>query len=386
MSELIKTQRRNENFRRTLLANVSVLALLGYLGVSTGAQASADGDHPIIWVELGGQFERSTGEAAIFSPPFFSQAKPADLAVLTGAQQLPPFTTGFEGKISFTPEDSNWIFSGAIRFGRSGTVQHLHHQSAGFPAYREYFINKYRTAVPQRQQFADAIDDSKETHAILDFQAGKDVGFGLFGAHGSSVVSAGVRFAQFTAASDATLHARPVYSLGPTMTGAKYKGAHFDKLFRSNTAIVHSRRSTRAIGPSLSWDASASIAGSDSNTSLNFDWGINATILFGRQRIQAQHQTTGFYQHNTKGLSGLYNPVTSHYTRGPFNPVRSRTVTIPNTGGFAGLTISHGITMVKFGYRGDFFFNAMDGGIDKGKSQTVGFYGPFASVRVGLGG
>lgn len=38
------------------------------------------------------------------------------------------------------------------------------------------------------------------------------------------------------------------------------------------------------------------------------------------------------------------------------------------------------------GYRADLFFHAMDGGIDTRKSENVGFYGPFASVSVGLGG
>ena len=33
----------------------------------------------------------------------------------------------------------------------------------------------------------------------------------------------------------------------------------------------------------------------------------------------------------------------------------------------------------------DFFFGAMDGGIDARKSKNRGFYGPYASISVGLG-
>jgi len=41
---------------------------------------------------------------------------------------------------------------------------------------------------------------------------------------------------------------------------------------------------------------------------------------------------------------------------------------------------------VSFGYRADFFLGAMDGGIDTRRSGDVDFWGPFATVSVGLGG
>ena len=62
------------------------------------------------------------------------------------------------------------------------------------------------------------------------------------------------------------------------------------------------------------------------------------------------------------------------------------TVTVPNVGGFAGLSFQIQNFKVSAGYRADLFFNAMDGGIDTRKSENIGFYGPFASVSVGLGG
>ncbi len=39
---------------------------------------------------------------------------------------------------------------------------------------------------------------------------------------------------------------------------------------------------------------------------------------------------------------------------------------------------------VRMGYRADFFFGAIDGGIDTRKSETLGFYGPFATISIGL--
>ena len=61
-------------------------------------------------------------------------------------------------------------------------------------------------------------------------------------------------------------------------------------------------------------------------------------------------------------------------------------MTIPNVGGFAGVSFRYANAKVSFGYRGDFFFNAMDTGWDTRKSSTVGFYGPFATISIGLGG
>ena len=60
-------------------------------------------------------------------------------------------------------------------------------------------------------EFGDGQGTTRESHLVVDFRAGKDVGLGLFGAKGMSVFSAGVRFAQFTSGSDVTLHARPTY-------------------------------------------------------------------------------------------------------------------------------------------------------------------------------
>ncbi len=59
---------------------------------------------------------------------------------------------------------------------------------------------------------------------------------------------------------------------------------------------------------------------------------------------------------------------------------------MPNLGGFAGISFIFQSAKVSLGYRADFFFGAMDGGIDTAKNENVGFYGPFASVSVGLGG
>ena len=135
---------------------------------------------------------------------------------------------------------------------------------------------------------------------------------------------------------------------------------------------------------------------------------MNGAVLFGRQKASGHHKTTirSYYETQWKkgfGQKGHITPghfqnLAAHqgygsYTAQPtahrtnvasFN--RMRTVIVPNIGAFAGVSYRIEDFKVAVGYRADFFFGAMDGGIDTAKSENRGFYGPFASVSVGLGG
>ena len=63
--------------------------------------------------------------------------------------------------------------------------------------------------------------------------------------------------------------------------------------FHSNLANMTASRSFHGIGPSLSWQASAPVAGNTQDGEIAFDWGLNAALLFGRQKARTHHQTTG---------------------------------------------------------------------------------------------
>ena len=379
MSELIDTRQNERNFRRQLLATVSALALTGFISAHD-AKADDNADRPIVWIELGGQLERIEDGQQAFAPPFFSPSPPDVLAPMVDVQKLPSHSFGENGKITFEPTGSNWLVSASIRYGRAGSTRHQHYETARQTVQPTELGNPIFGV--RNNVFGDGQGDTRESHLVADFQAGKDVGLGLFGSRGNSVVSAGVRFAQFTSGSNATLHARPTYvTSAAKYRPGKYIGHH--RHFHTYTAIIQSRRSTHAIGPTVSWDASQPVVGDSASMSVAFDWGINAAILFGRQRAQTHHQTAGFY---LKGPLVGASIQHSTYVNPPVDHSRVRTVTIPNAGGFAGITFRYADAKVSFGYRGDFFFHAMDTGWDTQKSSTVGFYGPFASVSIGLGG
>jgi hypothetical protein len=382
MSELIN-HKRGSGFRDTLFSNVSVLALLGYISVVPQAVASADGaERPTVWIELGAQLERVDTAQTIFAPDFFDLSSEDDRNVMSAGQRPSRYGVGGEGKILFEPASSDWSVSAAIRYGRSNSARHSHHESAGLPTqHMTYLGNPLGDPyAPRVRKFGDAQTSTKESHVVLDFLAGRDVGLGLFGRDGQSTLSAGVRFAQFVSKADITLHARPIN----TPTEKYYPGlAHFYlQNQRTYTAVLQAEHSTHAIGPAITWDASANLGGSDNGAQVSLDWGINAAVLFGRQRSDTHHQTQGIHR---TGFFSAGNVISSYSYDGP-DRSRSRNVTIPNVGGFVGVSVRFPSAKVSLGYRGDFFFNATDNGIDSRKSADQKFYGPFANISIGLGG
>jgi hypothetical protein len=405
MSELIENKNNRRNFRWQLLASVSAIALIGFVcETDIATAADADSDHPLVWIELGGQLSRLDDGQEIFAPVF--PGSPPRPSIFEPSQKLdgpPRFSIDEEAKLSFQPDNSDWVFSASVRFGRSANKKHAHQQTnphaftiyyyttapsyAGGIAHRN---KRKNVTTPQDAKFADTLVDSRDQHLIMDFQAGKDVGMGMFGSKGgSSVLNLGVRFAHFSAKSNIALKSNPDwkfhYKYLPIAKNYGFTGSKFatGQIYHSNAAGFIATRQFHGIGPSLSWNASAPISGVQQDSEIMLDWGVNAAVLFGRQKTRVQHHTTGFYQNGP-----LFNPPpkTVDYHNAPAPRSNSRTVIVPNVGGFAGLTFRVQDFKVSAGYRADLFFGAMDGGIDAAKKENVGFYGPFANISVGIGG
>jgi hypothetical protein len=143
----------------------------------------------------------------------------------------------------------------------------------------------------------------------------------------------------------------------------------------------------------VSWSGAVPFAGSSRGAELDFDWGINAAVLFGRQKAYVQDDVK--VQYNDGGIGPRYSLLLGLPAFGELQTVyqhahapstRSRSVVVPNLGAFAGLSFKYDAAKVSFGYRADFFFGAMDGGIDARKSYDRNFHGPFATISIGLGG
>ncbi|HUJ02195.1 MAG TPA: Lpg1974 family pore-forming outer membrane protein [Rhizomicrobium sp.] len=399
MSELIRKNDNRATIRWKLLTGASALALSAY--ASSGAVANADDTgRPQIWIELGGQLSHLEDGQETFAPEFpNSPSRPAIFSPSQKFEHPPIYSIDAYGSISIQPANSDWIFSAAVRYGRSAARRNVHQQTNP-PNFTKYYYNSYGTAliptphrhenkvvsIAQNEKFADTTARTSLRHMILDFQAGKDVGLGLFGGKDTSAVfSVGVRFAHFASKSHAALGSDPdwhrFYKYFPSLVGTQFLSSKFalGTIFHSNQASLQATRTFHGVGPSVSWTESMPFAGNRDTGELSVDWGANAALLFGRQRAKVHHQTTGHYH----GAKYSARPVTYHPT--PIDRSRSRSVTVPNVGGSLGLTYRMENFKVSFGYKADVFFNAMDGGIDSRKSENRAFYGPFASVSVGLG-
>lgn len=410
MSELVEHTNNGREFRWALLATVSTLALVAS-GTTGDGHASADesADHPTVWIELGGQLERVDGNGDRFSPPFtkltlspgpYEDGSPLDF------QKPARFSYGAEGSLTFQPEGSNWVFSGSVRYGRSNNKRDVHHQTqvtAKFPnpiyviqqRYPSYYPNGPtvpKTSAKYSQNFAQTIYKHSESHFVLDFQAGKDVGLGMFGRGSTSVLSAGVRVAQMSSHSDVQARVKPSVDFYDVMIiGQPIPVSKFNTYYVNGSAD----RSFNGVGPSLSWKASVPILGNATDGQFSIDWGLNGALLFGRQKARVSHHTTARQfkaKYKTHIPTSVYTNrgyVSTNYTtlyKHAMSHDRSRGVTVPNVGISGGISYRLDSAKLSLGYRAEFFFGAVDAGIDQRRTENLVFQGPYATISIGLGG
>ncbi len=383
MSELIQEKTSRASLRWRLFAGVSVLALAAHIASAEMAMAE-DADRPTVWIDLGGQLSHLQDGQETFAPSVMD-ARPSIFDPSQKFEKPPSYSFDGYGEISVRPEHSDWVFGATIQYGRSKSRKYKLQQTNPEP-FKKYYSGYTNTANPVAQRFAETTTNNSEQHVILDFKVGRDVGLGLFGNNATSVVSAGVRFAQFGSKTNISLKSDPDWHFNYKYLASRGFSISNGQDFHSNLARMTAENSFHGMGPSISWKASAPLAG-DQNESIAIDWGLNAAVLFGRQKARTHHQTTARYFSKYGPL--LTQPVVPH-TISPFpvahDHTRFRSVTVPNIGGFAGLSFNYSNAKLSFGYRADFFFGAMDGGIDARKTYDRSFYGPFATVSIGLGG
>lgn len=401
------------NIRWQLLATVSALALTASAYTASEAfAADNDTDRPLIWVELGGQLSRLSDAVEPLAPSFMADVTRPKLLSALDVQQQPSNALDPEGKISFQPDGSDWIFSASVRFGRSQAIEHRHTQSKNAPIKELISIPTFGigpetlSKYPGRYvRFADGQSQQSERHLVLDFQAGKDVGLGMFGSTGSAVLSAGLRFAQFNSKSNVSLDVVPDLQYPTHLGGPGFAGLigliyYVPPSFHEFSARITSERSFKGLGPALAWNASMPFAGNAESGELTFDWGVNAALLFGRQKASGQGQTTArthqahkwnnFDVPKYKGAfvgyffgGSRYPAAVPHIAPNDFS--RERSVAVPDLGGSVGMSFRYADAKVSFGYKADLFFNAIDGGIATRKTENRGFFGPYASISIGLG-
>ena len=374
MNELYNTTNAGAKVRKTLLATASALVLAAY---AQGAQAS-DADRPTVWIEGGAHFEGVTGKSDPFVPPLDAYTRAIGFTSFTTLEEPLGRTFGGEGSISFQPSGSDWVFTASARYGRAQTTRRsLDQKEVVGPQLLKGggYLGPILPFTPSYKAYGIGYARNSESHAIADFQVGKDIGIGLLGHGTDSIISFGIRYAQMSAASKGHSYGVPDISFAQTTStffGLKYG---IQTHFHRSRALVERTDSLHALGPSLSLKNSTGLLGTVDDGQLTLDWGVNASLLFGRQKAKISHHST--VKRTGFGSNSIY-PTTTHS--------RSRMVTVPNIGGFAGLSYRFPNAKLSVGYRADFFFGARDGGFETRSTTDVGFHGPFATISVGLGG
>ncbi|HEV2561999.1 MAG TPA: TonB-dependent receptor [Rhizomicrobium sp.] len=365
---------------------------------------SAANGRPQVWLTLGGDFARLADGWQKFDPLFVSTLSPAFPSPLK-AEQGPRTSFDWKGKLSYQPEDSDWVLKAGIRYGKSANNHNVHKslpvQTANLVTFPPYLAQAFGipttatcdqlAAVEARfgghlncpfaegayRDFLDIHASSSEKHEVLDFTLGKDVGIGLFGHDGKGTVGAGMRIAQFDTRAHSELNSDPHFNFPKTLT--PFTGGRALKYGNLYDDITREQRSFHGIGPEITWDANQQVWGNEHDGEVTIDWGVNAAMLFGRQRANIQQSLFG-------EKFGVSNNLTIHYDTTPPAITRSRSVTVPNLGGYAGLSMRYNDAKVSFGYRADEFFGAMDGGQDTAKKYNRGFFGPYLNLSLGFGG
>ena len=344
---------------------------------------------PQVWVTLGGNYNGVINDdKEAYAPPF--QALLPDSLPTPASLQKPP-ASGFdwEGKLAYKPEGLDWVLKAGVRYGRTSRDNSVHKSlvpirtmfpgffstASQFPCSNLPPQSIHVCSQPAARRFIDAHENETERHTILDFTIGRDIGIGIFGAEGESEIGAGVRVAEFKSRTNSLFNSDPNYDI-------------YAPFFLANGDIFNvtssERRSFHGVGPEITWDAKQGLWGTREEGQIGVELGLNAGVLFGRQKAEGHHQTSQCH-FAVPFFSGLScSPVPSGSHSGGFS--RSRNVTVPNLGGYAGLSFQYNDAKISLGYRADEFFGAMDGGQGTAKKYDRGFYGPYLNLSIGFGG
>ena len=171
MSELIKPCEHQIRIRRRLMVTVSALALFG----AANCANAADDGHPLVWIELSGQFAQEQAGQDAYIPTFLA-ASPFG-APASNLEKSARASWDGSAKFSFEMDDG-WTFSAAVRYGKTSRNKTANHQTAHAS---HHSSGKYVGGYDAYQLFRAK---ASESHTILDFQAGKDMGLGSFGSGG----------------------------------------------------------------------------------------------------------------------------------------------------------------------------------------------------------
>jgi hypothetical protein len=294
--------------RRYLLGTASGAALIG---TAPFAQADTNIDH--IYLDVSGQYSLTGGHTDWgFSGHGF------------GEPQI-NVKNGFDTRADLALQSGNWYLTLSANFGRTGGSKASISQDA-------YYSSKYSFTHFHR----DGVAKHNESHTVVDFTLGKDVGLGMMDLEGSSIVSLGVRYMHFVARTRSHLN----YSTFSTFLGSSF--------FTSTSFNRQLDRQFVGWGPVITWKAKAPIS-----PEFSFSWGLTAAAVIGGRSFEID------------GVKLRHNEIIS-----------------PQVGGYVGLNwqMPDSPFDLTIGYRGDGYFDIVDKGFATVHHADRIIHGPFAQI------
>jgi hypothetical protein len=327
-------------------------------------------------------------------------------------------------RITYRPEGSSWKIMGDVRYGRvTDGAQIRKTETVGDPvciAPRENKYNQYIPGVdfgflgklqcdpeygpvtktfdtkygPLTNTFENKYNPDnlltatnrlsvttarKESHLLVDFAVGKDVGVGVLGTAQSSL-SAGLRYADFKSSVSGEMRGIPDMTL-PEDGWGKY-----NTTFHQYAAKFAAEREFRGAGPTLSWEASRPIWGNDESGRLDVDWALTGGALFGKQRTTATGTAGSTYFNDRYTRDFVVNQLQAP-TQTPIDIApRNKSATVPVLDLSLGLSFETSGVKLSTGYRWERYFNVLDAGFQEHKSYDRTLDGPYVRLSLGFGG
>jgi hypothetical protein len=339
---------------------------------------SANRMHPL-WVEIGGGVGRFGKEADRYEPAWVT---PALSSSLTAQDHDLDWGDMRSIKVAYRPL-GGWRVSADYLYGKTnGHGREAAYQNVPGASTQSFGGTLY---VDQIDNYAIASAQQSEEFEIADFKVGKDFGLGMLGAGSESQAVVGLRYASFKSTDIVGTNgiAGSYIVASPTSSTGVRSHNHY-------AATLRSERKFDGAGPSLSWDGSVRLAGSEADGHADLEWILGGAALFGRQTAESVENRVGTNWRSTN--PAFADPITlQKYTATTlYNAAvprrRTKSVTVPNLSLALGLSYTVDRVKVSTGYSYDRFFNAIDGGVEEHKSYDRTIQGPYFKLALGFGG
>lgn len=310
--------------RKYLLGTASGAALIGGAPL---AYADTNIDH--VYLDVSGQYSLTGGHT--------------NWADFFHGFDEPQIKTknGWDMRGDLALQSGNWYLTLSANYGKTGTSKanlgkygqtaFYSHTAGAF----EYFTAFHR----------DGTAKHDESHLYVDFTLGKDVGLGMFGMDGSSIVSLGVRYAHFIARTREHMF-YATYRQKRSTAGLEPIISHHYYFTTFNRKID---RQFVGWGPVITWKGKCPF-----DPEFSLAWGLSAAAVVGGRSFE--------------------DPVDGKF--------RHREIVSPQVGGYLGVNWQMPDSPLDFtvGYRGDAYFDIVDKGFSSTHYGDRISHGPYAQI------